>query len=66
MDITTATSALAACRIAFYIQHSGAEWGILTNGWLWRIFHAAWILVAAIRMMLRRLTRTPAKSCGNN
>ncbi len=27
---------------------------------------AAWILVAAIRMMLHRLGRTPAKSCGNN
>ncbi len=26
-------------QIAFYIQHSGAEWGILTNGRLWRLFH---------------------------
>ena len=26
-------------QIAFYMQHSGAEWGILTNGRLWRLFH---------------------------
>ena len=26
-------------QIAFYIQHSGAEWGVLTNGRLWRLFH---------------------------
>lgn len=26
-------------QIAFYIQHSGLEWGILTNGRLWRLYH---------------------------
>ena len=26
-------------QIAFYIQHSGVEWGILTNGRLWRLYH---------------------------
>ena len=28
-----------AYQIAFYIQHSGVEWGILTNGRLWRLYH---------------------------
>src|SRR5215204_1193787 len=26
-------------QIAFYMQHSGTEWGILTNGRLWRLYH---------------------------
>ncbi len=26
-------------QISFYMQHSGAEWGILTNGRLWRLYH---------------------------
>lgn len=26
-------------QIAFYIQHSGLDWGILTNGRLWRLYH---------------------------
>ena len=26
-------------QIAFYIQHSGLTWGILTNGRLWRLYH---------------------------
>lgn len=26
-------------QIAFYIQHTGLEWGILTNGRLWRLYH---------------------------
>ena len=26
-------------QIAFYIQHSGLSWGILTNGRLWRLYH---------------------------
>jgi hypothetical protein len=26
-------------QIGFYIQHSGVEWGILTNGQLWRLYH---------------------------
>ncbi len=26
-------------QIAFYIQHSGLAWGILTNGRLWRLYH---------------------------
>lgn len=28
-----------AYQIAFYMQHSGVEWGILTNGRLWRLYH---------------------------
>jgi hypothetical protein len=28
-------------QIAFYMQHSGAEWGILTNGRTWRLYHQA-------------------------
>ncbi len=26
-------------QIAFYIQHTGLAWGILTNGRLWRLYH---------------------------
>lgn len=26
-------------QIAFYVQHAGVEWGILTNGRLWRLYH---------------------------
>lgn len=26
-------------QIAFYMQHSGLTWGILTNGRLWRLYH---------------------------
>ncbi len=26
-------------QIAFYVQHSGLEWGLLTNGRLWRLYH---------------------------
>ena len=26
-------------QIAFYMQHSGMDWGILTNGRLWRLYH---------------------------
>ena len=26
-------------QIAFYMQHSGVDWGILTNGCLWRLYH---------------------------
>jgi hypothetical protein len=26
-------------QMAFYMQHSGLEWGILTNGRLWRLYH---------------------------
>lgn len=28
-----------AYQIAFYMQHSGVAWGILTNGRLWRLYH---------------------------
>jgi hypothetical protein len=28
-------------QIFFYMQHSGMEWGILTNGRLWRLYHRA-------------------------
>jgi len=26
-------------QIAFYMQHAGTEWGVLTNGRLWRLYH---------------------------
>ncbi|MBA2534861.1 MAG: class I SAM-dependent DNA methyltransferase, partial [Rubrobacter sp.] len=26
-------------QISFYMQHSGTEWGVLTNGRLWRLYH---------------------------
>jgi len=26
-------------QISFYMQHAGTEWGILTNGRLWRLYH---------------------------
>lgn len=26
-------------QIAFYMQHSGLDWGLLTNGRLWRLYH---------------------------
>ena len=26
-------------QIAFYMQHTGLDWGILTNGRLWRLYH---------------------------
>ncbi len=26
-------------QISFYIQHSGVEWGVLTNGRLWRLYN---------------------------
>lgn len=26
-------------QIAFYLQHSGLDWGILTNGRMWRLYH---------------------------
>jgi hypothetical protein len=26
-------------QIAFYIQHTGVAWGLLTNGRLWRLYH---------------------------
>ena len=26
-------------QIAFYMQHSGVDWGILTNGRCWRLYH---------------------------
>ena len=25
-------------QISFYMQHSGLDWGILTNGRLWRLY----------------------------
>ena len=28
-------------QISFYMQHSGLEWGILTNGRLWRLYQAS-------------------------
>jgi hypothetical protein len=30
-----------AYQIDFYMRHSGTEWGILTNGRLWRLYHQA-------------------------
>src|SRR5829696_5508898 len=26
-------------QISFYVQHGGVDWGILTNGRLWRLYH---------------------------
>jgi hypothetical protein len=26
-------------QVAFYMRHAGTEWGILTNGRLWRLYH---------------------------
>ncbi|CAN5227266.1 hypothetical protein BH24ACT17_BH24ACT17_07620 [soil metagenome] len=26
-------------QVSFYMQHAGTEWGILTNGRLWRLYH---------------------------
>ena len=26
-------------QISFYMQHAGAQWGMLTNGRLWRLYH---------------------------
>jgi type I restriction-modification system DNA methylase subunit len=26
-------------QISFYMQHAGSQWGILTNGRLWRLYH---------------------------
>ncbi|MGH3148440.1 MAG: hypothetical protein ACRDTR_21880, partial [Rubrobacter sp.] len=28
-------------QISFYLQHAGTEWGILTNGRLWRLYHTS-------------------------
>ncbi len=28
-----------ADQIAFYMRHTGATWGILTNGRRWRLYH---------------------------
>src|SRR6266568_1146189 len=48
LDITTKKSGTdpftnknPSYQIAFYMQHSGVEWGILTNGRLWRLYHKA-------------------------
>ena len=30
---------IPAVQIAFYVQHSGLSWGLLTNGRLWRLVH---------------------------
>ena len=35
----TFTNKNPSYQIAFYMQHSGLEWGILTNGRLWRLYH---------------------------
>ena len=34
-----ATNANPSSQIDFYIRHSGLDWGILTNGRLWRLYH---------------------------
>jgi hypothetical protein len=43
MAVKEGTDALSnknpAYQIAFYMQQSGATWGILTNGRLWRLYH---------------------------
>jgi hypothetical protein len=33
------TNKTPSYQISFYMQHSGMEWGILTNGRLWRLYH---------------------------
>ena len=36
----TFTNKNPSYQISFYIQHSGTAWGVLTNGRLWRLYHA--------------------------
>src|SRR5215211_6276314 len=38
-NVDAFTNKNPAYQIAFYIQHSGVDWGILTNGRLWRLYH---------------------------
>jgi hypothetical protein len=38
-DADPLTNANPSYQISFYIQQSGVEWGILTNGRLWRLYH---------------------------
>jgi type I restriction-modification system DNA methylase subunit len=38
-NVDAFTNKNPAYQIAFYIQHSGVEWGVLTNGRLWRLYH---------------------------
>jgi type I restriction-modification system DNA methylase subunit len=33
------TNKTPSYQISFYMQHSGMEWGLLTNGRLWRLYH---------------------------
>lgn len=35
----TFTNQNPSYQISFYMQHAGVEWGILTNGRLWRLYH---------------------------
>lgn len=35
----TKTSENPSYQIDFYLRHTGREWGILTNGRLWRLYH---------------------------
>ncbi len=35
----TFTNRNPSFQISFYMQHAGTEWGILTNGRLWRLYH---------------------------
>ena len=36
---TFTTNRNPSFQISFYMQHAGTEWGILTNGRLWRLYH---------------------------
>lgn len=38
-DEATPISAMPAAQTEYYMRHSGVDWGILTNGRLWRLFH---------------------------
>lgn len=45
-------------QIAFYMQHTGLPWGMLTNGRLWRLYHSpmTWVRVL-IRVRCERRGR---------
>ena len=40
-DVDTQISATPSVQIDFYIRHSGLDWGVLTNGHEWRLYHKA-------------------------
>ena len=40
-DLDKQISATPSVQIDFYIRHSGLDWGVLTNGREWRLYHKA-------------------------